>query len=116
MKKDQVCSKCGTKLSPDEVPEGLCPQCLLKLGLESQGKEPDTAPWVEALRSPREELQTPTAIGPYRILEMLGEGGMGIVYLAEQVEPIRRRVALKILKPGMDSREILARFDAERQA
>ena len=81
MKQDQVCSKCGAKLSSDAAPEGLCPQCLFKLGLESQGKEPDTAPWIEALRSPKEEFQTPGAIGPYRILEMLGEGGMGIVYL-----------------------------------
>ena len=55
-------------------------------------------------------------IGPYRIMQLLGEGGMGLVYQAEQVTPIRRRVALKLLKPGMDSQKVLARFELERQA
>ncbi|MEJ7636979.1 MAG: serine/threonine-protein kinase [Singulisphaera sp.] len=55
-------------------------------------------------------------IGPYRLLQVIGEGGMGTVYLAEQTEPVRRRVALKVVKPGMDSRLVLARFEAERQA
>ncbi len=55
-------------------------------------------------------------IGPYRLLEPLGEGGFGVVYLAEQTEPVRRRVALKVLKPGMDSRQVVARFEQERQA
>jgi eukaryotic-like serine/threonine-protein kinase len=57
-----------------------------------------------------------TTIGPYKLLEPIGEGGMGLVYLAQQSEPVRRRVALKIIKPGMDSRQIVARFEAERQA
>lgn len=57
-----------------------------------------------------------TSIGPYKLLEQIGEGGMGVVYVAEQTEPIRRRVALKIIKPGMDSRQVVARFEAERQA
>ena len=55
-------------------------------------------------------------IGPYRLLEVLGEGGFGVVHLAEQTEPIRRRVALKIIKPGMDTRQVVSRFEAERQA
>jgi serine/threonine protein kinase len=55
-------------------------------------------------------------IGPYKIREQLGEGGMGAVYVAEQTEPVKRKVALKIIKPGMDSRDVLARFEAERQA
>ncbi len=55
-------------------------------------------------------------IGPYRLRERLGEGGMGVVWLAEQSEPIRRRVALKIIKLGMDTREVIARFESERQA
>ncbi|MCA9274288.1 MAG: serine/threonine protein kinase [Phycisphaerales bacterium] len=58
----------------------------------------------------------PSSIGGYRILSRLGEGGMGVVYAAEQARPIRRRVAIKVLKPGFDSSEVLARFDAERQA
>jgi eukaryotic-like serine/threonine-protein kinase len=55
-------------------------------------------------------------IGPYHLLEQIGEGGMGAVYLAEQKEPVRRKVALKVIKPGMDTRQVVARFEAERQA
>jgi serine/threonine protein kinase/tetratricopeptide (TPR) repeat protein len=55
-------------------------------------------------------------IGNYKLLEQIGEGGMGLVFVAEQQQPVRRRVALKIIKPGMDSRQIIARFEAERQA
>src|SRR5262245_38515285 len=55
-------------------------------------------------------------VGPYKLLEQIGEGGFGVVYLAEQTEPVRRKVALKILKPGMDTRQVVARFEAERQA
>ncbi len=55
-------------------------------------------------------------IGPYDLLEVLGEGGMGVVYLAEQREPIERRVALKVIKLGMDSKQVIARFESERQA
>lgn len=58
----------------------------------------------------------PSQIGPYRILDTLGEGGMAVVYLAEQTEPMKRRVALKILKLGMDTKQIVARFESERQA
>lgn len=58
----------------------------------------------------------PTRIGPYQIREVLGEGGMAVVYLAEQSEPVKRTVALKIIKPGMDSRQIVTRFESERQA
>ena len=57
-----------------------------------------------------------TTIGRYKLLEQIGEGGMGVVYMAEQREPVRRKVALKIIKPGMDTREVIARFEAERQA
>src|SRR4051794_38565476 len=57
-----------------------------------------------------------TSVGPYLLLEPLGEGGMGTVFLAEQGEPVRRRVALKVVKPGMDTRQVIARFEAERQA
>ncbi|MHC4902095.1 MAG: protein kinase domain-containing protein, partial [Planctomycetota bacterium] len=55
-------------------------------------------------------------IGPYKILQQIGEGGFGVVYMAEQEAPVRRRVALKIIKLGMDTRQVIARFEAERQA
>jgi eukaryotic-like serine/threonine-protein kinase len=74
-------------------------------GLEPLGSDEDPAP------------DTPVVlVGPYRLLRKLGEGGMGAVWVAEQVQPVRRRVALKVIKPGMDSEEILRRFEAERQA
>jgi serine/threonine protein kinase/Tfp pilus assembly protein PilF len=57
-----------------------------------------------------------TVIGPYKLLEQIGEGGFGVVYMAEQTAPVRRKVALKLLKPGMDTRQVVARFEAERQA
>src|SRR5262245_39735153 len=57
-----------------------------------------------------------TVIGPYKLLDQIGEGGFGVVYLAEQTEPVRRKVALKVLKPGMDTWQVVARFEAERQA
>jgi eukaryotic-like serine/threonine-protein kinase len=57
-----------------------------------------------------------TVIGPYRLMEQIGEGGFGLVFVAEQSHPVRRRLAVKVLKPGMDTREVVARFEAERQA
>lgn len=57
-----------------------------------------------------------TLIGPYKLLEQIGEGGMGVVYMAEQTEPVTRKVALKIIRLGMDTRQVVARFEAERQA
>src|SRR6185369_733687 len=57
-----------------------------------------------------------TTIGSYKLLEEIGAGGFGVVFLAEQQEPLRRQVALKVLKPGMDTRQVIARFEAERQA
>jgi serine/threonine protein kinase len=75
------------------------------------------------VRSPEEEGFGPSApaqaadrIGAYRLIRKLGEGGCGMVYLADQTEPVRRQVALKILKPGLDTRQVMARFEAERQA
>ena len=110
------CVSCGQPLDPPG-PGGQSPVCLLKMGLQA-GAGPgtgsgDTAgagtPGVAA-------AAVPGPIGPYHLLQVLGEGGMGIVYLAEQREPLVRRVALKLIKPGMDTREVLARFEAERQA
>ncbi|HXY36814.1 MAG TPA: serine/threonine-protein kinase, partial [Planctomycetaceae bacterium] len=60
--------------------------------------------------------QVGSTIGPYKLMEQIGEGGFGLVFVAEQQQPIRRKVALKIIKPGMDTRDVIARFEAERQA
>ena len=63
------------------------------------------------------DLEGPgSVIGRYKLLQQIGEGGCGVVYMAEQQEPVKRRVALKVIKPGMDTREVLGRFEAERQA
>jgi serine/threonine protein kinase len=103
-----VCPQCGAAIPPDATPGGLCPQCLLKLGLLT----PDTEPSVGDTAQPALGEQ----FGPYTTIRILGEGGMGIVYLAEQHQPIRRQVALKVIKLGMNTREVIARFESERQA
>ncbi|HTI51315.1 MAG TPA: serine/threonine-protein kinase, partial [Planctomycetaceae bacterium] len=76
----------------------------------------DGAPLISSIDAPQIDEAPGSMIGPYKLREMLGEGGMGTVYVAEQVTPVRRTVALKVIKPGMDSREVVARFEAERQA
>jgi serine/threonine protein kinase/Flp pilus assembly protein TadD len=77
-------------------------------------------PLVGGARDPVEaapQAEEPgTLIGSYKLLERIGEGGFGVVYMAEQLKPVRRKVALKIVKPGMDTRQVIARFEAERQA
>src|SRR6516225_4960362 len=71
---------------------------------------------VATVDEPPMREQPSAVIGPYRLLERIGEGGFGVVFLAEQTEPVRRKVALKVLKLGMDTRQVVARFEAERQA
>ena len=78
-------------------------------------KEPATPGRTIALSSSPAE-KPGDRIGPYKLLEQIGEGGCGLVYVAEQEKPVRRRVALKVIKLGMDTKEVIARFDAERQA
>ena len=71
---------------------------------------------MDATRSATDSARPDGTIGPYRLLQPLGEGGMGVVWLAEQQHPIRRQVALKVIKIGMDTKQVIARFEAERQA
>src|SRR5262249_23475767 len=77
--------------------------------------EPPTSGAVASADAPIAE-RPGSVIGKYKLLEQIGEGGFGVVFMAEQQEPIRRKVALKVLKPGMDSQQVIARFEAERQA
>lgn len=77
---------------------------------------PAVAPLTDS-EAPRPRAEAlGTQIGPYKLLQEIGEGGFGVVYMAEQIKPVRRKVALKIIKPGMDTRQVVARFEAERQA
>jgi tetratricopeptide (TPR) repeat protein/serine/threonine protein kinase len=78
-------------------------------------EHPPASP-VMTINAPSIREEPGAVIGPYKLLEQLGEGGFGVVFMAEQTEPVRRKVALKILKPGMDTRQVVARFEAERQA
>src|SRR5688572_28768205 len=100
----------------DEVEELLRAHDESQSFLESPASEIERGPGSPATleHCPPEKLGT--LIGPYKLLEQIGEGGMGVVFVAEQTEPVRRRVALKIIKPGMDSKQVIARFEAERQA
>jgi tetratricopeptide (TPR) repeat protein/serine/threonine protein kinase len=78
--------------------------------------EPCRAGLVPTVDEPSFRERPGTMIGPYKLMEQIGEGGMGLVFVAEQQHPVRRKVALKVLKPGMDTRQVVARFEAERQA
>jgi serine/threonine protein kinase len=78
-------------------------------------QEPSAGP-AATIDEPEITERPGTVIGPYKLLEQIGEGGFGVVFMAEQTQPMRRKVALKVLKPGMDTRQVVARFEAERQA
>src|SRR5215469_9235127 len=104
------CPRCGAVLPPDSV-EGLCPKCLLGLAMIWETGTVEIPRIIDEA-----EARIEQQFGAYRIVRLLGEGGMGTVYLAEQQHPIRRQVALKVIKLGMSTTEVLARFDSERQA
>ncbi|MBI3411918.1 MAG: protein kinase [Planctomycetes bacterium] len=91
--------------------EGL----LQALGKAGNFLKPATSPEATVVSPPASE-RLGMRIGPYKLLQEIGEGGMGTVYLAEQEEPVRRKVALKVIKPGMESAQVIARFEQERQA
>jgi serine/threonine protein kinase len=74
------------------------------------------APVVSTVDEPRLAEGPGSRVGPYKLLQQIGQGGMGVVFLAEQWEPVQRKVALKVIKPGMDTHRVVARFEAERQA
>jgi serine/threonine protein kinase/tetratricopeptide (TPR) repeat protein len=85
-------------------------------GIGHDGGDSMSEDKIDTTRSLPPKSAPPQHIGPFRILDLLGSGGMGDVYLAEQTEPIKRRVAIKVIKVGMDSKEVIARFESERQA
>ncbi len=112
---DQMrCRRCGKEVAQAFAPEDICAECSsdsvrTTASSGSDSNSITTSPGV----SPDD---FPDRVGPYKILGRLGKGGMGEVYLAEQDKPIHRRVALKLIKLGMDTREVIARFESERQA
>jgi serine/threonine protein kinase/tetratricopeptide (TPR) repeat protein len=104
---------CGDDAQLREHVEGLLEiQGILGSFLESPAVVPPDAPISDW---PLEE-SSGTIIGPYKLLQQIGEGGMGVVFLAEQTHPVRRKVALKVIKAGMDTRQVVSRFESERQA
>ncbi len=104
------CTKCGSQNTSDSR---FCKTCGGQL--PPQEKNLDSA--TLTFQAPAKDLAVGTTLsGRYKLIEELGKGGMGSVFLADQVEPVKRRVALKIIKLGMDTREVVARFEAERQA
>jgi eukaryotic-like serine/threonine-protein kinase len=111
------CPRCGA-----EFVAGLgCPACVLVGAIADTQSQPSGPSEVETLAANAQEEAAPTPGAPpefdnFEIIRELGRGGMGIVYLAEQVRPVRRKIALKVIKAGRDSADFLVRFEAERQA
>ena len=108
MASSHQCRKCGAELAP-QITDGFCPKCI---GVEVFR---DSTTHAESKQG-RDTHEHPERVGRYKILQKIGEGGCGVVFMAEQEEPVRRRVALKVIKLGMDTKQVIARFEAERQA
>jgi serine/threonine protein kinase/WD40 repeat protein len=127
MPAERTCPRCGTALASDAL-EGLCPKCVGRAvfaddpAIPSAGKEAgdlpgsSLTPEIEAELARLKPEEAGEVIGPYKLLEQIGEGGFGTVWVADQERPVRRRIALKIIKLGMDTKEVIARFEQERQA
>jgi len=109
MNQPRTCPQCGAELARDTL-EGMCPNCVARLTFGVERESPELPDADLALE------HAGAIIGRYKLLEQIGEGGFGVVYMAEQVEPVQRKVAIKIVKAGMDTRAVVARFEAERQA
>jgi serine/threonine protein kinase/WD40 repeat protein len=109
MSEESSCPVCGVSLSGASSSMGCCPSCLLGVGLVPE--EADELAGLELIAEKPGDM-----VGRYQLIAQVGEGGFGVVFRAEQRMPVRRVVALKVIKPGMDSREVMARFEAERQA
>ena len=107
---DALCRRVEAMIQAHATPDSFLEKPAAALGVTVDAHDEIAA----AERKPSEGPGT--RVGRYKLLEQIGEGGMGVVFLAEQQEPVRRMVALKIIKPGMDSGQVLARFEAERQA
>ncbi len=108
------CRQCGKQLPEGSPQDGICQICRSASTVDGPLPAADEASTRSS--SPGFTRSLPDRIGPYKILDFLGEGGMGSVYLAEQEQPIQRKVALKVVKLGMDTKEVIARFESERQA
>jgi serine/threonine protein kinase/WD40 repeat protein len=126
----RTCEVCGARL-PAGAQSGPCPACLVRNAIGQAAEtgasaSQDPQPKIDASSVRSEETETKltvpveqglgAVIGRYKLVGKVGEGGFGTVYVAEQREPVKRRVALKIIKLGMDTRQVIARFEAERQA
>ncbi len=121
--KSNSCTQCGNPIR-SEAPLGVCPPCLLSVALGEDEDGDITIP-AEPHETPHQQTPGPSGalasledkvVGNYKVLQKIGEGGFGVVYMAEQLRPVKRRVALKIIKVGMDTEDVVARFEAERQA
>src|SRR5262249_39221111 len=123
---DSEIFRAAVRLAPEQRAAYLDAACagngLLRAEVESLLRAHDPEGRFLKSPAPASTMDKPlterpgSIIGPYKLRELIGEGGFGVVYVAEQDKPFRRKVALKIIKPGMDTKDVIARFEAERQA